>query len=86
MDLAPGTLSSLSLQVVNISRHSYSGCVSSSWQGNKYEDQLSDQDKGLYRWLHEHVQNVHILKFLLSQILHQLMSENVFAEDHTGSL
>ena len=34
----------------------------------------------------EHVQNIHILKFLPSQILHQLMSENVSAEDHTGSL
>ena len=49
VDMAPGTLNSLSLQVVNISRHSYSGCVSSSWEDNKYEDQLSDQDKGIYR-------------------------------------
>ena len=47
--MAPGTLNSMSLQIVNISRHGYSGCVSSSWEDNKYEDQLSDQDKGLYR-------------------------------------
>ena len=30
-------------------RHSYTGCVSTSWQDSEYEDQLSDEDKELYK-------------------------------------
>ena len=30
-------------------RHSYTGCVSTSWEESEYQDQLSDEDKQLYK-------------------------------------
>ena len=49
VDLAPGTLTSLSLQMVKITRHRYSGCQAISWQDSQYGDQLSEQHKSDYR-------------------------------------
>ena len=49
VDLAPGTLTSLSLQMVKITRHKYSGCRDTSWQDSQYEEQLSEQHKTYYR-------------------------------------
>ena len=50
VDLAPGSLTSLSLQMVKISRHEYTGCQVTEWSESKYEDQLSDQHKEDYRY------------------------------------
>ena len=47
--LAPGTLTSLSLQMVKITRHRYSGCQAVTWQDSQYGDQLSEQHKSDYR-------------------------------------
>ena len=49
VDLAPGTLTSLSLQMVKITRHRYSGCQAVTWQDSQYGDQLSEQHKSDYR-------------------------------------
>ena len=49
VDLAPGTLTSLSLQMVKITRHKYSGCQAITWQDSQYGDQLSEQHKSDYR-------------------------------------
>ena len=49
VDLAPGTLTSLSLQMVKITRHKYSGCQATNWEESQYGEQLSDQHKSDYR-------------------------------------
>ena len=49
VDLAPGTLTSLSLQMVKITRHKYSGCQAITWKDSQYGDQLSEQHKSDYR-------------------------------------
>ena len=51
LDMSPGALTSVSLQMVNITRHKYTGCVSNTWMGNEYEDQLKDEDKDLYGYV-----------------------------------
>ena len=49
LDLAPGSLTSLALQMVKITRHEYSGCQDTDWNNSQYEEQLSEQHKADYR-------------------------------------
>ena len=44
-----GGLTSISLQMVEITRHKYSGCQATTWQDSQYGDQLSEQHKSDYR-------------------------------------
>ena len=40
IDVAPNALTSVSLQMINISRHSYSGCHSTNWTDSLYKEQM----------------------------------------------
>ena len=55
VDLAPGSLTSISMQMINILRHKYSGCVGTSWDCSEYKDQLSEDHKSSYRSVIENI-------------------------------
>lgn len=53
IDIAPHALTSISLQVVNITRHAYSGCTGSSWESSlseQYKEQLEEHYDDMYSY------------------------------------
>ena len=48
IDVAPNTLTSISLQMVNIVRHSYSGCTGSNWTESEYNPPVDTVTEFLY--------------------------------------
>ena len=90
VDLAPGTLTSLSLQMVKITRHKYSGCQAITWQESQYGDQLSEQHKSDYRQVSVQSERQTTptlysdLTMILVQVLHQYVSEELYPADHSA--
>ena len=56
VDVNPGSLTSISLQLINITRHEYSNCTSNTWEGAVHGEQLAETSysyslTGCQRWL-----------------------------------